>query len=198
MLGAIASFAGSALSSAVNVMEGRSNRKWQEHMSNTSYQRSVKDLKAAGLNPMLAYTQGGASTPSGSFAQVDGSAVGDAVNTGLSAKMNKATVDNLEKQNANIEADTAKKKSEDVESQARTQNAYADVANKMIEQGILIEQNKTMQAESVLRDAATAKALNDSRFAKTWFGKHISPVLRDLNSAADTVRSADSVIRRKK
>lgn len=103
-----------------NALEAQKNRDFQERMSNTSYQRAVKDIQTAGLNPMLAYSQGGSSTPSGATGYAAqaapmqntmgeaGRQFGDAVGKGAETAMKYAQIKNLHEQNQQIQATTAR------------------------------------------------------------------------------------------
>lgn len=66
-----------------NSAEALANRDWQEHMSSTAYQRAVEDMKKAGLNPILAFANGGASTPGGSAGTISGASMGLASSSAL-------------------------------------------------------------------------------------------------------------------
>lgn len=61
--------------SAFNAEQAQIYRDWAERLSNTAYTRAVKNLKEAGLNPVLAASQP-ASTPSASSASASQSVAG--------------------------------------------------------------------------------------------------------------------------
>lgn len=101
------SMIGGGMSNAANMDMVKQQEKFQERMSNTAYQRATADMKMAGLNPMLAYMQGSATSPSGAIAKID-DIISPAVSSAMGAMRVKQELKNMkateatERQNAAV------------------------------------------------------------------------------------------------
>jgi len=84
-VGGALSYYGAKKTNEMQQKLAREQMGFQERMSNTAYQRSMQDMRAAGLNPILAFNQGGASSPPGAQAQVQ-SELGAGVSSALAAR----------------------------------------------------------------------------------------------------------------
>jgi hypothetical protein len=83
--GGAASLIGGLLGNRARRKEAEKNRQFQADMSGSAWQRAVKDMEAAGLNPALAYGQGPASTPGGSMAAQE-DVISPAVSSAMAVK----------------------------------------------------------------------------------------------------------------
>lgn len=137
-----------ATQGAMAKREAARNRQFQEYMSNTAYQRGVIDLRKAGLNPALAYSQGGASQPQGSQAAFSADInIGDEV--------------------ASIATAREAMKQE----QLITENLDHDVALKLDKGAVLHQQRELLGAQTALEQAKLPGANQERDIDLTTAGK---------------------------
>jgi len=144
-IGSVLGYVGQQETNAANIDIANKQMDFQERMSNTAYQRQVKDMESAGLNPMLAYMKGGgASTPSGSTTTVTSPIQGALAGSYSSAQTAKtkaevpkvqAETSNVLKSNEKIGQEIENLKTDNEKSKAFIDNVRQEYQN-LVKQGL--------------------------------------------------------------
>jgi hypothetical protein len=148
------------------------NRDFQADMANTSFQRRVADLKAAGLSPMLAYSQGGAAVPTGSQAS-------SAANIGEASASAGSTARQI-----NINRETALSQinlqdSQESLNRAQAFNVDADTQIKLLE----ASEHLPAKIKNVLQDTLTKGAYARASIANARTTEYLMPQAMKIGSA---------------
>lgn len=183
---------GAARQNQQNIQLSRDQMAFQERMRNTAYQAAMKDMRLAGLNPILAYQQGGASSPGGAAIPVVNemtdmaNSARSATGKFLEAKMLNAQIDKAKAELHNVNADTDLKYELGAKAIEDTRAANALSVN-LLKDGLIKDETLASAKAAAARDKSREEILK-TKWGKAatkigTLGREANPFLESSNSA---------------
>ena len=205
--GAAASLLGGERRNQAQADQAASANAFSAQQFATRYQTTVKDMQAAGLNPMLAYSQGGGAPPSGQQGQMQDTFT-PAVQSGTAGLAARLGARKLEAEIENIHADTAQKAASSMErygeagnKPAQSERDYASAAHFRSQVGLNEVMFKKVNAEihNIPLEGDRIKAATESLAKQAnlfleqgatqgWVRSQLSAVISKLNSENELLR----------
>jgi len=206
-LGAGLGLGADLVTSAFNFHESRQNRKFQRDMANTAHQREVKDLIAAGLNPVLSAKLGGASTPPTSAAQISSPMQGAASGASIAAQKQNAGLIQAQTRNLNAQASKAEVDARVAAAGEPFSSGMAEMENALKKQDVfrgdvesspealralakkIIAEASSAGSNAALLSGQIPAAFNQTEMSKTWYGRFVLPYIRSILDASGVYKN---------
>lgn len=172
-----------------NLQQTREQREFQTEMSNTAYQRSMADMRKSGLNPILAFSQGGASTPNSSAASsgvaTSGAPGGTSASANIIPKLNELEAGiSSAKHTARLAVDLKQAKAQLAQTEATTSNI--ETQGKISKLDL---RKKGRVGSGILANTLDTVVTGGSSAKQYIVKKHLEPLQRRVKRGGFTPRS---------
>lgn len=183
--------------SASNVAE---QERFAEAMASTQYQRGVKDLQAAGLNPMLAYMNSAAPSPQGSVAPVQNTMgpLSQGIQNGISTALDGQRLQNENKStDANVKLATQNANLAEVKTNTESANAISAMEGARLssDQRALFEStmdNRFATANQRAKNEYNQSVLDSKTQTFDHYNNRVRSAMGTVNSALDAAKPFSS------